>query len=129
MHEREDEFLTANMNRLGLAIATDGGYLRLVRCARRAPGGADRPAASKPARPDGQARPADRATATCIDVPGVALRAVWTPGHSPGHLCFYDETRDLLLTGDHVLPRITPNISSYDLTSTALADYLRRWRR
>ncbi|MGH3277152.1 MAG: MBL fold metallo-hydrolase, partial [Streptosporangiaceae bacterium] len=60
-----------------------------------------------------------------IDVPGLALKAVWTPGHSPGHLCFYDETRDLLLTGDHVLPRITPNISSYDQTSTALEDYLR----
>jgi glyoxylase-like metal-dependent hydrolase (beta-lactamase superfamily II) len=59
-----------------------------------------------------------------IDVPGLAIRAVWTPGHSPGHLCFYDETRDLLLTGDHVLPRITPNISSYERTSTALADYL-----
>ena len=47
-----------------------------------------------------------------IDVPGVALRAVWTPGHSPGHLCFHDETHGLLLTGDHVLPRITPNVSA-----------------
>jgi glyoxylase-like metal-dependent hydrolase (beta-lactamase superfamily II) len=41
---------------------------------------------------------------------GTALRAVWTPGHTPGHLCFYDEQRDVLLTGDHVLPRITPHI-------------------
>jgi len=59
-----------------------------------------------------------------IDVPGLALRAVWTPGHSPGHLCFHDETRGLLLTGDHVLPRITPNISAYDMTSSPLDDYL-----
>lgn len=57
-------------------------------------------------------------------VPGLALRAVWTPGHSPGHLCFHDETRGLLLSGDHVLPRITPNVSAYDLTSAPLADYL-----
>jgi glyoxylase-like metal-dependent hydrolase (beta-lactamase superfamily II) len=39
-----------------------------------------------------------------------ALRAVWTPGHTPGHLCFYDEHREILMTGDHVLPRITPHI-------------------
>ncbi len=39
------------------------------------------------------------------------LRALWTPGHTPGHLCFADERYDVLLTGDHVLPRISPNIS------------------
>jgi glyoxylase-like metal-dependent hydrolase (beta-lactamase superfamily II) len=59
-----------------------------------------------------------------IDVPGLRLRAVWTPGHAPGHLCFHDEARDLLLTGDHVLPRITPNVSAYDITSNPLDDYL-----
>jgi glyoxylase-like metal-dependent hydrolase (beta-lactamase superfamily II) len=59
-----------------------------------------------------------------IDAPGLRLRAVWTPGHTPGHLCFHDESRDLLLTGDHILPRITPNISSYDLSSNPLEDYL-----
>jgi len=59
-----------------------------------------------------------------VDVPGLRLRAVWTPGHSPGHLCFHDETHDLLLTGDHVLPRITPNISAYDMSSQPLDDYL-----
>ena len=59
-----------------------------------------------------------------VDVPGLALRAVWTPGHSPGHLCFHDQTHGLLLTGDHVLPRITPNVSVYDLDSEPLAAYL-----
>jgi glyoxylase-like metal-dependent hydrolase (beta-lactamase superfamily II) len=59
-----------------------------------------------------------------VDVPGIRLRAVWTPGHTPGHLCFHDEGRDLLLTGDHILPRITPNISSYDMSSNPLDDYL-----
>jgi glyoxylase-like metal-dependent hydrolase (beta-lactamase superfamily II) len=43
--------------------------------------------------------------------PGTPLRAIWTPGHTPGHLCFADERYNLLLTGDHVLPRISPNIS------------------
>ncbi len=45
-----------------------------------------------------------------VDVPGWDLKAVWTPGHSPGHVCFYSEQNQLLLSGDHVLPRITPNI-------------------
>lgn len=45
------------------------------------------------------------------EVPGWDLQALWTPGHSPGHLCFYERRHRLLLSGDHVLPRITPNIS------------------
>ena len=45
---------------------------------------------------------------------GTAIRAVWTPGHTPGHLCFYDAERNVLLTGDHVLPRITPHIGLPD---------------
>src|SRR5260370_14120538 len=58
--------------------------------------------------------------------PGRTVRAVWTPGHTPGHLCLHDEAENLLLTGDHVLPRISPNIG---LQSSAaeppLAAYLR----
>jgi glyoxylase-like metal-dependent hydrolase (beta-lactamase superfamily II) len=45
------------------------------------------------------------------EVPGWDLTAIWTPGHSPGHLCFYESGQRLMLSGDHVLPRITPNIS------------------
>lgn len=47
-------------------------------------------------------------------LPDVDLRAIWTPGHTPGHLCFHDAEAGLLLTGDHVLPRISPNIALYD---------------
>ena len=52
------------------------------------------------------------------------LKAIWTPGHSPGHLCFYDATRRIAITGDHVLPRITPNISLQPQRRDPLADYL-----
>jgi glyoxylase-like metal-dependent hydrolase (beta-lactamase superfamily II) len=45
------------------------------------------------------------------DVPGWDIQAIWTPGHSPGHLAFWEPRNRLMLTGDHVLPRITPNIS------------------
>lgn len=60
-----------------------------------------------------------------VDAPGLRLRALLTPGHTAGHLCFHDEGHDLLLTGDHVLPRITPNVSAYDMVSSPLQDYLR----
>lgn len=43
-------------------------------------------------------------------LPGTDIWALWTPGHTPGHLCFYDRGRRLLFTGDHILPRITPNV-------------------
>lgn len=57
--------------------------------------------------------------------PGWALRAVHTPGHTPGHLCFAEERTGLLFSGDHVLPRISPNVSSTSGGSPdPLRDYL-----
>ena len=38
-------------------------------------------------------------------------RALHMPGHSDGQLVFYDEADQLLLCGDHILMKITPNIS------------------
>jgi glyoxylase-like metal-dependent hydrolase (beta-lactamase superfamily II) len=38
------------------------------------------------------------------------FQVLWTPGHSPGHICLYEPQRNVLISGDHVLPRITPNI-------------------
>lgn len=47
-----------------------------------------------------------------IELPGWDLEVVWTPGHTPGHICLVDRERSLIFTGDHVLPRVSPNISS-----------------
>ncbi|HVW41212.1 MAG TPA: MBL fold metallo-hydrolase [Amycolatopsis sp.] len=58
-------------------------------------------------------------------VKGRRLRAVWTPGHTPGHLCLQEPDARVLLTGDHVLPRITPNIALYpNSTGQPLARFL-----
>jgi glyoxylase-like metal-dependent hydrolase (beta-lactamase superfamily II) len=46
-----------------------------------------------------------------VDLPGWRLRAMWTPGHSPGHLCFYEENLRLLFGGDHLLPKVTPHVA------------------
>jgi len=59
------------------------------------------------------------------DVPGWRLRAVHTPGHTPGHVCFVDELSQRLFAGDHILPRITPNISVHAVERVnPLFDYL-----
>ncbi len=59
------------------------------------------------------------------EVPGWQLVAVHTPGHTPGHLCFHEERSGLLLSGDHVLPRITANVSVHPQSgSDPLGDYL-----
>jgi glyoxylase-like metal-dependent hydrolase (beta-lactamase superfamily II) len=58
------------------------------------------------------------------------LQAVWTPGHSPGHLCFLDLQTRALLAGDHLLPRVSPNISIYTREDgNPLADYLSSLRK
>lgn len=60
-----------------------------------------------------------------LDLPGWDLRAVWTPGHSPGHLCFVEPERRLLFSGDHVLARITPIVAVHPQSApNPLADYL-----
>jgi glyoxylase-like metal-dependent hydrolase (beta-lactamase superfamily II) len=65
-----------------------------------------------------------------IDLPGWPLRTIWTPGHSPGHVCFLSEEQRLLISGDHVLPRITPNISVHaQQQSNPLGDYLDSLRK
>jgi glyoxylase-like metal-dependent hydrolase (beta-lactamase superfamily II) len=59
------------------------------------------------------------------EVPGWDLTAIWTPGHSPGHLCFYEASHNLMLSGDHVLPRITPNIPFHPQAgANPLGDFL-----
>jgi len=50
-----------------------------------------------------------------VDLPGRDLRAVWTPGHTPGHLCLHLADGGRLFTGDHVLPRITPHVGQFPL--------------
>ncbi len=60
-----------------------------------------------------------------VPLTGRTVRVIWTPGHTPGHICLHLPDDDLVLTGDHVLPRITPNIGLQPSTSNPpLADFL-----
>jgi glyoxylase-like metal-dependent hydrolase (beta-lactamase superfamily II) len=54
------------------------------------------------------------------------LKVIWTPGHSPGHICLYEPERKVLFSGDHVLPSITPNVSlPPNPTGNPLGDYIK----
>ena len=45
------------------------------------------------------------------------------PGHTPDHLCLFDPDGGVLLSGDHVLPTITPHISGVDAGPDPLAAF------
>ncbi|WP_405879466.1 MBL fold metallo-hydrolase [Streptomyces sp. NBC_01384] len=85
-----------------------------------------------PALPDREIVPGE-----LLDLAGRRLRAIWTPGHTPGHVCLHlEETHPAglpghgrLFSGDHLLPRITPHIGLYEDPDDAtvadpLGDYL-----
>lgn len=49
--------------------------------------------------------------------------AMHTPGHTYDHLCLFDPEHGVVLTGDHVLPSITPHISGLTPQSDPLAEF------
>lgn len=59
-----------------------------------------------------------------IDIGSFRFRCVETPGHSPGHLCLYEPDKKLLISGDHILADITPNITLWAREMNPLKDYM-----
>lgn len=55
---------------------------------------------------------------------GHGLRCILTPGHTPGHICLYEEKNRWLFCGDHVLFHISPNICRWSSMEDALGSYL-----
>jgi len=51
------------------------------------------------------------------------LKIVWTPGHSLGHICVFNESNHHLFAGDHILSRITPNIGTSMMGSSMEKKY------
>ena len=60
----------------------------------------------KPPRPSRRVADSDH-----IALGGRDWVGLFTPGHTDDHLCLYDEEGGVLLSGDQVLPTITPHIS------------------
>ncbi len=55
--------------------------------------------------------------------------AVHTPGHTPDHLCLYDPENGVVLSGDHVLPTITPHIGGIGAGPDPLAGFFASLQR
>ena len=77
---------------------------------------------------------APRPTQTLVDGQTIKLaRREWvamhTPGHTYDHLCLYDPEFGVVLTGDHVLPSITPHIGGMTPQADPLAEFFDSLRR
>ena len=60
----------------------------------------------------------------CLKVGEFEFEVIETPGHDPWHICLYEAAHKILLSGDHVLERITPSVSSWFPAYNALAEFL-----
>lgn len=110
-----DRWLDHLLTRLTAAGAPEE-HLAPLRTA-RAGGGGRRMPGLRAALPDREIGPGE-----LLDLPGRRLRAIWTPGHTPGHVCLHLEEEHparhgggfgRLFSGDHLLPGITPHIGLY----------------
>lgn len=60
-----------------------------------------------------------------LDYGGRKLRCIATGGHTPGHLCLWDDETHTMFLGDHILFSITPNITAWPGYFNALGQYLK----
>lgn len=52
------------------------------------------------------------------------FEAILFKGHTPGHISLYDREKKILICGDHILGRISPNITFWDSEIDSLGNYL-----
>jgi glyoxylase-like metal-dependent hydrolase (beta-lactamase superfamily II) len=52
-----------------------------------------------------------------VELAGREWMSLHTPGHTPDHLCLFDPLHGVVLSGDHVLPTITPHIGGLGTTT------------
>jgi glyoxylase-like metal-dependent hydrolase (beta-lactamase superfamily II) len=52
------------------------------------------------------------------------FECIETPGHTPGHVCLYESSKRIFISGDHILFDITPNITLSFEDRNPLKEYL-----
>jgi glyoxylase-like metal-dependent hydrolase (beta-lactamase superfamily II) len=58
------------------------------------------------------------------------LEVIWTPGHAPGHCVLYVREAQIMIVGDHLLPKITPHVGYFPGSSgDPLGDFLDSQRK
>ncbi len=58
-----------------------------------------------------------------LELAGREWFVMHTPGHTNDHICLHDPERGLFLSGDHVLPTITPHIGGISSSRDPLASF------
>ena len=61
---------------------------------------------------------------TPVRLAGREWRVLHTPGHTLDHICLLDPEAGVMLSGDHVLPTITPHISGVGTGPDPLSEFL-----
>ena len=64
-----------------------------------------------------------------IQAGGYKFVCLATPGHTQGHVCLYEPAHRFLLSGDHILGDISPNITHFLGDGNPLADFLASLRK
>jgi glyoxylase-like metal-dependent hydrolase (beta-lactamase superfamily II) len=59
----------------------------------------------------------------CINIGNFSFKVVDIPGHTPGQIGLYEEQHRLFFGGDHVLAKITPNITFWGFDNDILMTY------
>ena len=59
-----------------------------------------------------------------IEAGGYSFECLATPGHTPGQICLYEAGKRILVAGDLILAKITPNIQSFADGENPLQDFL-----
>lgn len=60
---------------------------------------------------------------------GYEFCVLLVPGHTPGNVMLWEEKRGIMVTGDHVLFDISPNITCWNSVKDSLGDYLESLER
>jgi glyoxylase-like metal-dependent hydrolase (beta-lactamase superfamily II) len=64
-----------------------------------------------------------------IEYGDFSFTCIATPGHTMGHTCLYETDKKILISGDHILIDITPNIQCWSDERNPLKDYLLSLRK
>ena len=74
---------------------------------------------------DGFAGYRNAAEGDILSCGGYHFECIFTPGHTPGHMCLWEEAHKIMILGDAILFDITPNITNWTTVEDSLGDYLK----
>ncbi len=60
-----------------------------------------------------------------VSIGDYLFECIETPGHTRGHMCLYEPSKKIFISGDHILNNITPNISLWSDNENPLDKYLK----